>query len=96
MLWFKLIVLLLIVAYTIAFVVKNTDEIKIDFVFATAKVHLIWAMLLILAIGIFGGVLLSQLYRRRARRGLLRQKGGKPGDARGNLPGRDEAVRKPR
>jgi uncharacterized integral membrane protein len=95
MLWFKLAVLLAALAYVIAFVVENTDEIDIDFVFATANVHLIWEILLLLAIGLIGGVLLSQLYRRRARRGL-RWKGGKPGDSRRDLRGRDEAVRKSR
>lgn len=95
MLWFRLIALLAILAYVIAFVVENTDEIKIDFVFATAKVHLIWEILLLLAIGLVGGVLLSQLYRRHARRGL-RSKDGKPGDSRRDVRGRDEAVRKSR
>jgi uncharacterized integral membrane protein len=95
MLWFRLILLLAILAYVIAFVVENTDEIKIDFVFATAKVHLIWEILLLLAIGLAGGVLLSQLYRRHARRGL-RSKGGKSGDSRRDVGRRDEAVRKSR
>ena len=94
MLWFRLLLLLAIVAYVIAFVVQNTDEIKIDFVFATAKVHLIWTMLLLLAFGVLGGVLLSQLYRRSAR-AELRQKRGKPRDAGSDVGRRDEAVRKP-
>ena len=49
MLYAKIALLLLVVAYVIAFVVQNTDQIKIDFVFASARVHLIWKMLLLLA-----------------------------------------------
>jgi len=94
MLWFRLVILLAIVAYVIAFVVENTDEIKIDFVFTTAEVHLIWEMLLLLGCGILGGVLLSQLYRRSART-EMRQKRSKAGDSRRDVGRRDEAVRKP-
>ena len=54
-------------AYLIAFVVKNDDKIAIDFVFFTGRVSLIWQIVLILGIGVLGGVLLSQLYRRGRR-----------------------------
>lgn len=64
-LWFVLVGLLAILAYVVAFVVKNDDDIEIDFVFFTATISLIWEILLMLAIGVLGGVLLSQLYRRR-------------------------------
>jgi uncharacterized integral membrane protein len=73
MLYAKIVLLLLVVAYVIAFVVQNTDQIKIDFVFATARVHLIWEMLLLLAAGLVGGVLLSQLYRHRRRSQLAKR-----------------------
>jgi uncharacterized integral membrane protein len=66
-LWLVVVGLLAIVAYLIAFVVKNDDPIEIDFVFFTATVSLIWVILLMLGIGVLGGVLLSQLYRRRRR-----------------------------
>jgi uncharacterized integral membrane protein len=72
LLYAKITLLLLVVAYVIAFVVQNTDEIKIDFVFATARVHLIWEMLLLLAAGIVGGVLISQLHRHRRRAKLAK------------------------
>jgi len=49
----------------IAFVVKNDDRIKIDFVLFSASVSLIWVMVFVFALGFLGGVLLSQLYRRR-------------------------------
>jgi uncharacterized integral membrane protein len=64
-----LIGLVLIVAWLIAFIVKNNDRIKIDFVLFSAHTSLIWLIILLLAIGFVGGVLLSQLYRRRSRSG---------------------------
>ena len=51
--------------YLLAFISMNDDQIDIDFVFFTATVSLIWAMVLMVAVGVLGGVLLSQLYRRR-------------------------------
>ena len=56
---------LLLALYVIAFVVKNDDRIKIDFVLFSASVSLIWVMVFVFALGFLGGVLLSQLYRRR-------------------------------
>jgi uncharacterized integral membrane protein len=66
-LWVFLVVLLLLVAYVIAFVVENNKEVAVHFVLATADVSLIWLILLSVAIGFVGGVLLSQFARRRAR-----------------------------
>jgi len=57
--------LVLIVAWVIAFIVKNNDRIKVDFVLFAAHTRLIWLIILLLALGFLGGVLLSQLYRRR-------------------------------
>ena len=93
MLYAKIALLLLVLAYVIAFVVQNTDQIRIDFVFATTKVRLIWTMLLLLGIGLVGGILLSQLYRHR-RRANLAQKSGKSRDSRSDVRGRDKAVGK--
>jgi len=64
-----LISLVLIIAYVIAFIVKNNDRISIDFVLFNAHTSLIWLIILLLAIGFLGGVLLSQLYRRKRRLG---------------------------
>jgi uncharacterized integral membrane protein len=64
-LWAVLIGLLLIFVYLIAFVVKNDDRIEIDFVLFKSTVSLIWEIVFVLALGVLGGVLLSQLYRRR-------------------------------
>jgi uncharacterized integral membrane protein len=59
--------LFLIAIYVIAFIVKNDDQIEIDFVLFTSTVSLIWEIVFILALGLLGGVLLSQMYRRRGR-----------------------------
>ena len=71
-LWLSLAALIAIVAYLIAFVIGNSEEASVNFVFATATTSLIWVILLSLLAGLLGGVLLSQLHRRR--RGLT----GKP------------------
>ena len=64
-LWVSLGVLILLVAYLIAFVVGNNDKTRINFVFGEATTSLIWVILLSLLTGLIGGVLLSQLHRRR-------------------------------
>ena len=68
-LWAILVGLFLIAVYVIAFIVKNDDQIDIDFVLFTATVSLIWAMIFVLVLGVLSGVLLSQIYRRRGRQG---------------------------
>jgi uncharacterized integral membrane protein len=69
-LWITLGLLILIGAYLIAFVVGNDQEASVDFVFGQARTSLIWVILLSLLAGLVGGVLLSQLARRRQRRRL--------------------------
>ena len=64
-LWALLIGLFLIALYVIAFIVRNDDRINIDFVLFTTTVSLIWVLIFVFALGLLGGVLLSQLYRRR-------------------------------
>jgi uncharacterized integral membrane protein len=78
-LYVKIGLLLIVIAYAIAFVVKNTRQIKIDFVFTDANVRVIWTLLLLLAIGVISGMLISQLYRHR-RRAKLAKQGRKPRD----------------
>ena len=63
----RLLVLVLLVAYVIAFVIENKKSVNLHFVFATASVSLVWLILLSLAIGLVGGILLAQLERRRRR-----------------------------
>ena len=64
-----LIGFVLIFVWLIAFIVKNNDSVKIDFVLFGAQTSLIWLIILLLAIGFIGGVLLSQVYRRRRQLG---------------------------
>jgi uncharacterized integral membrane protein len=73
-LWAVLLGLTILAIYVIAFVVKNDDRIEIDFVLFKATVSLIWEIVFMLALGVLGGVLLSQLYRRRRQHG--REAGG--------------------
>jgi len=83
-LWITLGVLILIGAYLIAFVVGNDQEASVDFVFAEARTSLIWVILLSLLAGLVGGVLLSQLHRRRQRKHEARMETPSPisdGDA---------------
>jgi uncharacterized integral membrane protein len=80
-LYLKIGLLLIVIAYAIGFVVKNTRQIKIDFVFGDANVRVIWTILLLLAIGMVSGMLISQLYRHR-RRAKLAKQGRKPGHPR--------------
>ncbi len=66
-LWVLLGGLALVFAYIVAFVIANSDPVEISFVVFSARTSLIWLIVLSVAIGIAGGVLLSQLYRRRSR-----------------------------
>ena len=83
-LWITLGLLILIGAYLIAFVVGNDQEASVDFVFGKARTSLIWVILLSLLAGLVGGVLLSQLARRRQRKREARMETPSPisdGDA---------------
>jgi uncharacterized integral membrane protein len=67
-LYARLILLVLLAAYAVAFVLENRKSVPLHFVFATANVSLVWLVLLGLAVGFVLGILLSQLERRRRRR----------------------------
>ena len=67
-LYLRLIVLGLLIAYAIAFILENRKQVSVHFVLATARVSLVWLILLALGVGLLGGVLLAQLERRRRRR----------------------------
>jgi uncharacterized integral membrane protein len=66
--WARLIALVAIAAYVLAFVLENRKKVHLHFVVFTATVSLIWLILLSFAIGLVGGALLKQLYRRSRRR----------------------------
>jgi uncharacterized integral membrane protein len=67
-LYARLLALVVLVAYAIAFVLENRKQVSLHFVFVTASVSLVWLVLLALALGVVGGILLAQLERRRRRR----------------------------
>ena len=71
-LYVRLVALVVLVAYAIAFVLENRKHISLHFVFATARVSLVWLVLLSIALGLAGGILLAQLERRRRRRGAAK------------------------
>jgi uncharacterized integral membrane protein len=87
-LWVALVALMLLTGYLFVFVVKNDDEVSVDFVLGTARTSLIWTILLSLVLGLVAGVLLSQLYRRRGR-----DERGQPSDTVGGELGVDETER---
>ena len=66
-LWATVIALVTIAAYIVAFVAENNSRVTLHFVFFTTHTSVIWLILLSLVIGVVGGLLLSQLYRRRRR-----------------------------
>ena len=68
-LYLRWIALAIVVAYGIAFILENGKHVSVHFVFHTTRVSLVWVILLSLALGAVGGILLSQLERRRRRRG---------------------------
>ena len=75
-----LIAFVLIVLWLIAFIVKNDEKVQLDFVLLDAHLSLIWLIILLLAIGFAGGILASQLYRRRrALRGAAQEQRGPDG-----------------
>lgn len=66
-LYLRLLALVILIAYAIAFILENRTPVHLHFVFATATVSLVWLILLSLVIGLIAGVLLAQLERRRRR-----------------------------
>jgi uncharacterized integral membrane protein len=71
--WVRVVALVALAAYLIAFIVENSKSRPIHFVFGTAQVSVIWLILLTLGIGVVIGVLASQVAHRRRRRQLERQ-----------------------
>jgi uncharacterized integral membrane protein len=94
-LYLVVLVLALVVGYVIAFAIENSKQINVHFVFATAKVSLAWTILFALAIGVIGGVAVSQLYRHRQRRRFAKHR-TQALDPGVDLGGGSEAVGEPR
>ena len=67
-LWLTVVALVLIGAYIVAFIAENNKKVTVHFVLFSAETSVIWVILFTLAIGVVGGMLLSQLMRRRGRK----------------------------
>jgi uncharacterized integral membrane protein len=63
----RLLILVVVGAYAVAFVLENRKQVRVHFVVTKTTVSLIWLILLSLALGAVAGRLLP-LYRRRRRR----------------------------
>ena len=70
-LYARVLVVVVLAAYVIAFVLENRKSVHLHFVLATASVSLVWLILLSLVLGFVLGIVLSQLDRRRRRRRAL-------------------------
>ena len=67
--WIQLTAIGLVALYAILFIALNTNRAKVSFVFGSARISVIWVILLSLAVGFVLGVLGTRLHRRRKRRG---------------------------
>ena len=67
--WLRLLILWAAAVYAILFIAFNTHRAKIDFVFTSTKVSLIFLVLLALAVGFALGYFGAQLRRHRQGRG---------------------------
>jgi uncharacterized integral membrane protein len=65
--WARLLGLIVITIFVIAFILENRKHVHLHFVLFTATVSQIWLILFSIAIGVIAGALLAQLHRRRRR-----------------------------
>lgn len=75
LLYARVAVVVVLAAYVIAFILENRKAVSVHFVLTTARVSLVWLILLSLVLGFVVGILLSQLERRRRRRRAAKQTG---------------------
>ena len=61
----KLVLVGIVALFAVLFIGMNTHDTKVDFVFGSTKISVIWVILLSLALGFALGALLPQLRRRR-------------------------------
>src|SRR5262245_51275563 len=80
-LWGTIVVLALLAAYVIYFIAANDEDVSVQFLFVEATTSLIWVILFTLVLGLVGGVLLSQLYRRRRSARTETPSAIRPGDS---------------
>jgi lipopolysaccharide assembly protein A len=63
-----LILAVLLLVYAVIFVVLNSDEVKVNFLFFSTRISLVVAIVLVLAIGFAAGYLVHDVRSRRRHR----------------------------
>lgn len=63
------VVAVILIILLIAFVVDNTDKVRVGFVFFHSEVALIWVLIITALLGLAVGVLLGRRSRRPAKSG---------------------------
>ena len=66
--WGRLVGAVVIVGLLVAFIVDNSEKVKVGFVFFHAEVRLIWVLLITAALGALADRLVPRIYRRRRAR----------------------------
>jgi len=61
----KLLLIGIVALFAILFIVLNTHSAKVNFVFGSTKISVIWVILLSIALGFLLGLLFPSLRRRR-------------------------------
>ena len=64
------VILVLAAAWLIAFIVSNSEQVKVSFVFGDVTLSLIWVMIICAVVGALLAVLIPRLRRRRSTRAL--------------------------
>ena len=64
----RLVIAGLLIAYGVAFVLLNNDEIELNFIFFTQRASLVVALILIGALGFAVGFIAHMSYQRKNRR----------------------------
>ena len=62
------VILVLAAAWLIAFIVSNSEQVKVSFVFGDVTLSLIWVMIICAVVGALLAVLIPRLQRRRSTR----------------------------
>lgn len=75
--WARVVVAVIIVALLVAFIVDNSEQVRVGFVFFHANVSLIWVLLITAALGALADRLFPRFRSRWARRNKRRS--GRPG-----------------
>jgi uncharacterized integral membrane protein len=67
--WARLVLAVVIVVLLVAFIVDNSEKVRVGFVFFHAHVHLIWVLLITAVLGALLDRLIPRIRARQARGG---------------------------